>query len=362
LRGIDYDAENGALVVEGGYRTERRGGSFAAPLEQIFDVALVAFRGAAAEYGRATQGQRLKLALLDQPTAIFEQGVQKSGLRLLSSDGEAVWISTFTYVSERDGFPENPDSAAKLVIRHVASLVAQFNGHLEVQVAPFVPGDLRRIQLDVELPAQRRTVGEIDAFARTLRTRANDGAAHFLGTPEGVIGALSFSPAALVGQMESQWLEVKRELYDLSKVQQKIELAKDVAALANSGGGVIVFGFTTKSGPAGDEITRPRGVRTCDLKENQYMQVLRTRIHPFPEQIVVGRASDTDAGFAYLRVPRQPEELYPFMLRQTASKGGVQTTSLSIPIRTGANIEYSNPESIHSLIVAGRAALRVADS
>ena len=61
---------------------------------------------------------------------------------------------------------------------------------------------------------------------------------------------------------------------------------------------------------------------------------------------------------AYIDVPPQPPELRPFMLRETTSTGQQKTHSVAIPIRSGAETEYDSPEALHSLIVAGRAALR----
>jgi len=358
LRIIRYDTRDETFVIEGGYRTTKRRGLPVAPLEQLFDVSLVSFRDAAVAFRRTGHKQPLELAWVDRPTEVLQRGQPALGLNRLISDGSKVWVSTLFYVAERDEFPEDSDSAAALVARNIRPVAEKFGGKVEVKVKPFIPGDLREVKLIAEISTQRTTIGEVDAFANSLRDQGKDGAARYLGTPEGVIQALTFAPGALVGQFESQWLEAKRELYDLTRTPQKIELAKDVAALANSGGGLIIFGFSTKSELGGDRITRARSIDSSSLRSDRYMQILRARIHPFPEGIKIASASESLAGFAYIRVPRQPEELYPFMLRQTASKGGIRSTSLTIPVRSGATVEYSNPESIHSLIVAGRAALR----
>lgn len=358
MRKIRYEATGDTLVVDGGYRTRRQMGLLAAPLEQLFDVSLVSFRDAAATYKKHTGETRLTLVWVDRPTEVFEKGNPMLGLQRLSSDGSRVWVSAIFYVAEREGFPEDSSALTRVVHANVHQAVEELNGSIEIKVGRFVPGELRQVQLNVEIPPPRRTIGEADAFAESLRSQAKEGAARFLGTPEGVVEALSFAPGALVGQYESQWLEAKRELFDLTRDPQKLELAKDVAALANSGGGLIIFGFSTKSEPAGDRITRARRIDVSTLSPHRYIQVLRARIHPCPERIQIAHTGDTHAGFAYIRVGQQAEELSPFMLRQTESKSGVRTTSLTIPVRTAAQIEYTNPESIHSLIVAGRAALR----
>jgi hypothetical protein len=64
---------------------------------------------------------------------------------------------------------------------------------------------------------------------------------------------------ALVGVSESAWLDAKESPYALDGLKQKLELAKDVNALANSIGGIIVLGFDT----ARDALTA--GERTARL-------------------------------------------------------------------------------------------------
>jgi hypothetical protein len=49
-----------------------------------------------------------------------------------------------------------------------------------------------------------------------------------------------------IGARESQTVEFKREPYRLAHENQKFELAKDVAALANGQGGVLLIGLATR--------------------------------------------------------------------------------------------------------------------
>ncbi|MEO8674811.1 MAG: hypothetical protein ABI569_04480 [Casimicrobiaceae bacterium] len=50
---------------------------------------------------------------------------------------------------------------------------------------------------------------------------------------------------ALVGEFEGESLECKRDPYLLSNEEQRLELAKDVSASANGGGGLLLIGFST---------------------------------------------------------------------------------------------------------------------
>lgn len=54
----------------------------------------------------------------------------------------------------------------------------------------------------------------------------------------------------LLGERERSWLDFKQSPYVLDGERGKSELAKDVTAVANSGGGCIVIGVRTRKDPA----------------------------------------------------------------------------------------------------------------
>ena len=56
-----------------------------------------------------------------------------------------------------------------------------------------------------------------------------------------------FSP--LIGALEDEHLECKSAPYQLDQERGKMELAKDVSALANADGGFILIGVTTEIEP-----------------------------------------------------------------------------------------------------------------
>jgi predicted HTH transcriptional regulator len=63
-------------------------------------------------------------------------------------------------------------------------------------------------------------------------------------TVEEVAGILSRGTfAELVSTVEHGQFECKNGLYDTKTVNGKIELAKDISALANSSGGYLLCGF-----------------------------------------------------------------------------------------------------------------------
>ena len=55
----------------------------------------------------------------------------------------------------------------------------------------------------------------------------------------------------LVGEVENEWFDCKSQPYQLDAGDYaKRELAKDVTAFANAGGGYILIGFRTEPGAA----------------------------------------------------------------------------------------------------------------
>jgi hypothetical protein len=94
---------------------------------------------------------------------------------------------------------------------------------------------------------------------------------------------------ALRGLFESEWLDAKETPYHLDAAPQKRELAKDVTALANAGGGVIVLGFDCEKlqTKAGERINKvcPFPVSLVDPK--RYSQILADLVHPPPHGVTV---------------------------------------------------------------------------
>jgi hypothetical protein len=71
-----------------------------------------------------------------------------------------------------------------------------------------------------------------------------------MNSVQAVLGALEEKRFdSLIGLPECEWLEAKLSPYILDSLQQKCELAKDVTALANAAGGLIVIGFDTERHP-----------------------------------------------------------------------------------------------------------------
>ncbi len=94
---------------------------------------------------------------------------------------------------------------------------------------------------------------------------------------------------ALIGLMESEWLDAKETPYHLDSQKQKLELAKDVAAFANAAGGIIVIGFDCEKEPttSSERICNVRQFPVSLVDPNKYSQILADLVHPPPHGVSV---------------------------------------------------------------------------
>lgn len=169
----------------------------------------------------------------------------------------------------------------------------------------------------------------------------------------------------LVGLPESEWFEAKSQAYNLDAPgtageRQKIELAQDVARFANADhDAVLVVGL--KEGKSGKKHTveTVTPVAVDAISVDQYRAVLDAKIIPpieglLLEQIELGEGS----GLLMVSVPRQAEELQPFLVHGAVVADKVEGAFFSIVRRRGEGSIVTSAAQIHAYIVAGRAFLR----
>jgi hypothetical protein len=132
----------------------------------------------------------------------------------------------------------------------------------------------------------------------------------------------------LLNSFENESIDFKGEPYRLDDESQKLELAKDVSAFANTHGGFIVLGIRTKkiaeySADVADEL---RPIPKNLFNQEQYESIARDWIYPPVNEIqITVFASDDDAQkvFAILEIPESVGINKPFLLIRAAddSKG-----------------------------------------
>lgn len=94
---------------------------------------------------------------------------------------------------------------------------------------------------------------------------------------------------ALLGLYENGWLEAKGSPYVLDSLKQKLELAKDVSALANSNGGIILLGFKTTRDAlsAGERISKVEAFPLERVDSDRILKLIQEYVYPPPEVHVI---------------------------------------------------------------------------
>lgn len=167
--------------------------------------------------------------------------------------------------------------------------------------------------------------------------------------------------AQLIGMVEDDVFEAKAQPYALQTSMQKLELAKDVVALANAGGGVIILGLRTESVAFrfGDEVKEVRSFDGTLFKVSQYESVIRDWIYP---SLVVRLdwypcVNEPNRGLGAIWVERQAESVKPFLLvRVSLEEQGESTTTIlcGVAERRLGRVAQLSVEEVHALIRDGR--------
>ena len=131
---------------------------------------------------------------------------------------------------------------------------------------------------------------------------------------------------ALVGEFETEMIECKREPYHLTEDSGKQELAKDVSALANAEGGILLIGYATRKDLEHGE-DRIESVRLCPrelINRQQYQQVLESWLYPPLFKVDIEWFDSplaSDKGILAIFVPKAQEMEWPVLIRQIRTGG-----------------------------------------
>lgn len=131
----------------------------------------------------------------------------------------------------------------------------------------------------------------------------------------------------LVGAIEDEHLECKAAPYQLAENRQKMELAKDVSALANAEGGIVLLGVETERDVLhhGDVVRRTRCFDRALVDIGQCEQVLGDWIYPEIKGLqIVWHASAADAarGIIAIFVPGEASQEQPYLVGKIVENSG----------------------------------------
>lgn len=212
------------------------------------------------------------------------------------------------------------------------------------------------LELTLRISTRGRSAGELLDDARRLQAIVT-AALHDETDASGLAGLVRNGAASvLIGRYETQDLEVKSSPYRLEDPKEAFELAKDVAAMSNASGGLILLGAKTKSRPAGDEIVAINGCLRGAVEPREYRQLLRRRLHP-RVAVRVDVLEFGDRELCLLQIPPCPVEDRPVLVRGTADGRGMQGLGFTWASREDDGTSAPSIETVHALLQAGRTAL-----
>jgi hypothetical protein len=127
----------------------------------------------------------------------------------------------------------------------------------------------------------------------------------------------------LVGEVEGQFFDAKSQPYRFGDgAGAKREFAKDVAAFANTTGGIIIIGLHTKTGPlhTGEEIDEVRPIPGALFDPDQHRKILAEWLFPQPAGVEISWTPfglDPNKGVGAILIPLQDDSPKPFLIRRS---------------------------------------------
>jgi hypothetical protein len=337
---------------------------FAGPIEDIGPASIASLRRALIRYMECVpEGQRRPLP----PTWEIHVVVGDEQHPEFIDDHEWVFLEPTHLIFRHDGlqvaqdYPVKNDLVPDEVERCVAPYLRQHRcTDVEMAIADEPDPDLgaRFCTISFSPPTRGKTVHDLYRLARGLQEFlvVLDYGGFTMQTLPILLRAGRAS--MLIGQEESQWLEVKSAPYDLAKDHAKIELAQDAARFANAEvGGVLIVGARTRGRPEVVSAICPAPLR--QLSASRYRATLDARVYPPIEGLHVETMDyGQGRGLLIVIVPPQPEALKPFLVHGALVGGRVEGAFISIVRRRGEGSIVTSAPAIHAMLVAGRARLQ----
>lgn len=181
-------------------------------------------------------------------------------------------------------------------------------------------------------------------------------------TPEEVVERLdALDDAAVLGEPETEHLDFKEQPYLLNTDKGRWELAKDVAALANSGGGCLVIGVGTAT-PADreEEVAseiKPFPAALADVQQMRTTIDATSGVYPVLKRVEIRRLPrDGSKVLAIVRVPAQDEDDLPFVVVRMVEGDEKRGVGIGVPLRSGPHTYWVPPGQLHRDLSDGRRA------
>lgn len=231
-----------------------------------------------------------------------------------------------------------------------------------VSLRPFDPSYRTFWVARFGIPLRNRTVADANEIGASALAVVEAYATGDL-TIESILGLLKGGHAkSLIGIPESQVLEAKRSIH-FGADKDKLELAKDVSALANAtSGGVLVAGLATRQRLGRDVVSSIHPFEEAG-QVRRVRSVLHRYIYPPIQNLQVvlvpaGPSYHSEEYLLAIAVPTQPRELKPFLVAGVVINEAVYGNFVGLFERREDEVTSLTAPSIQAGLSAGFALLR----
>jgi len=163
---------------------------------------------------------------------------------------------------------------------------------------------------------------------------------------------------SLIGKIENDFFDCKKEIYNLKNDSSKRELAKDVSSFANLQGGYILIGPQTKKSEDhfGDEIEKIKLVKQNLVNIDQFFDIAKEWIYPEIEGLKIKwkpSKNDKNKGILVIRIPSQKEILKPFLIKKLVEKRKTSEIIFGYVERKRDKSDPKKVQNIHQIMRDG---------
>ena len=156
------------------------------------------------------------------------------------------------------------------------------------------------------------------------------------------------------------WLEAKSLAWDLTTEAGKIEFAQDLARFGNGDApGLLIVGLATKKVAGIDSLRKGPGLHFDRRVAQRHHKVLDQRLYPPLDGLIIEIVPDENEGeLLCFYIPKQPEELKPFLVHGVLVGSKVEGAFFSVVRRRDEHSLAVTPQSLYAQIATGRALIR----
>ncbi|MFJ1602610.1 helix-turn-helix domain-containing protein [Streptomyces sp. NPDC088253] len=165
------------------------------------------------------------------------------------------------------------------------------------------------------------------------------------------------TPTLLLGLRERQWLDVKSELYNPRNPKAVEELAKDVAAFANGGGGLLVLGISTRLVHGEEVLDQIASIDRSAVDLDQLRKLIREHVTPAPLEVTVDWSDDGQNRVVFIDVPAPRPDSVFVVAAPVGKPGHAKSHTVAMPVRQADGTHWLLRAEIQRLLAAGVAAL-----